>query len=294
MYDEKIAKLRSQECFDEYPLVTGQKGEHVKKYWCWVAVITVSVLLNATLTFANEFPAKIELKSGRHLEVVITQVDYWGMWLKSNQGLSYKVIGTLTTKSRELMTEIQSYVENLHISSETDAVSAEFSDASFPPVLDKHPGVFRSHSYTLSALSSRGDNLSVKLTRVPRSIDWVAFQFSFDQGWYTKYLSYNVSRISFGLGLRYPMVNQDLVVMANVSYIQSWQKYPPSRKYDARYPAGTKEQVSYFLSADYRRYFFSSPFYISLGARAYLTNIPIADKTTRASINVGVGYTFRY
>jgi len=243
---------------------------------------------------ATEFPAKIELKSGRHLDVVITEVDYWGMWLKSNQGLSYRVISTLTTKNRQLMTEIQSYVQDLNISSEDDEVSAEFSDASFPPVLDRHPGIFRSHSYTLSALSSRGDNLSIKLTRVPRSIDWVAFQFSFDQGWYTKYLNYNVSRISLGFGLRYPMVHQDILLMANVSYIQSWQKYPASRKYDERYPAGTKEQVSYFVSADYRRYLFSSPFYISLGGRVYLKNIPIADETTRASIDLGVGYTFRY
>lgn len=289
MYDKRL-----QKCFYEYPLVTRQKGEQVKKYRYWVAVVTVGVLLNATLTLANGFPAKIELKSGRQIEVVITEVDYWGMWLKSNQGLSYKVIGTLTTKNRQLMTEIQSYVQDLNISSEDDEVSAEFSEASFPPVLDKHPGVFRSHSYTLSALSSRGDNLSVKLTRVPRSIDWLAFQFSFDQGWYTKYLNYNISRISLGFGLRYPMVNQDIMLMANVSYIQSWQKYPPSRKYDARYPAGTKEQASYFLSADYRRYLFSRPFYLSLGARVYLTNIPIAEKTTRASINLGVGYTFRY
>ncbi len=266
----------------------------MSRHWHWISVLSIFLLVNIAFSETHDYPAKVELKSGRTIKVHITEIDYWGMWLRSNQGLSFKVVKTLSTTSQTLIKEIQSYVQDLKVNEQNNITQINFTEASFPPVLDKHPGVFRSHSYTLGGLTSRGENLVIELTRIPRFTDWMVMRFGFSQGWYRGDFRYSISRISLGLGLRYPMVNQDILLLANISYVQNWLTHLESDGYEGNYPAGTHEQVSYYLSTDYRRYLAKSPFYVSLGARVYLRNLPVNHRTTWASATLGIGYTFRY
>ena len=141
-------------------------------------------------SFASKDPATVTLKNGQRLEVEITRTEFWGMWLSDGRGLSYRVISTLSTTSDSLTKTIGSHVENLAVTAEKDTCHIDFSQAVIQPVVDQHPGFFRTHSYSFGALSSRGENLAVELTRIPRSSDWLAMRFGLSMGWYSGALNH--------------------------------------------------------------------------------------------------------
>ena len=268
--------------------------------------IIILIILISTFGFSsnkgdNQFEnlIEIEIKNGKTLKSNINPLYNWGFYLDNGDGISYRVIKIIKTKSKEYIKSLQSIISNLNITQQQNTYLIDFTDANLPIVKYKKKHLFQDHIYLFNIVKYQEKQFEFQLQKRPTFSNNIICQLSVSNGRFEKEeLYHDVLRYSCGAGFLYPFKNNKLSLLMNASIAHDWlslthdENAKPEEYQYAKpkgYPAGTISEFSPYLSILYQYNYPFNNIVIDIGTRYFFSN-KLSSQDSRFVFHVGIGW----
>jgi len=242
----------------------------------WVAALGLGFFaLNAQ---AQPFPMRAELTSGQSFETSVDAVTEWGFWLVSGEGLQFRQVRVLETRSETLRDRVLAVLPEADVVCEGDLCRIRFDDLDIPPRPYRPKTALT--RLAVAAGPSIGSRLGAEtsLDLATRYTGPVLLQLAHNVGWMPS-RSGLLGGYTVGAGAEVPVGPVRVMVVANV-----WKRYltDNSQRVEVDEEAvATREPDAYSLSVYGERRLGASPYGVRVGVRYFLKDVELDEPESR-------------
>jgi hypothetical protein len=245
----------------------------------WVGFLVLFLII-FNHSFAQNNRESLLLKEGTTLSCTILELNAWALTLADDCMIPIKKVSEIKTTSSLLVHQLQSYYPDVQVSEKDSVFTLSVASLSLLPWKDTY--FIKRYSWAFNIMSAPREMLEFQINFIPNGFDNFIGQISISSGTDFEPKNCNVQQIHCGAGYVYTLGKTDVAVMMNLGH-KSLVSSQNTKNSD----------IVTFLSLCLRQTIWENRFFVSIGSRYHITNIPIQGEKTRFSANLGIGASFR-
>jgi|GEM_PF-4082094 len=242
-------------------------------------LLVISVALIAHDALAMSPQTTLVFKDGTSKSGTIKSLNPWAITFTNNRYYAIKLLAKIITTDPSTVSELKSYYPEISYKKQAKTYTIEVADLKMLP-LKGHSNRNFVHRYfiLLNGMTARDEQLEFQMNLVPRFSPELVAQIAITSGTNFERDGTNFNTIALGVGQIFPFQKWSLVASVHLAE-------------KILMPEDNSKLVTY-LSISSQKVFFQK-LVLSAGGRYYFSNIPVQEKTTRFSFNIGIGYNFQ-
>jgi len=251
-------------------------------------IILLILFSNTSLFSKTSKNIEVYLKNNKVTNGKVSEILPWGILLKTDQTISYKIISKIIVYDESIIDSLGKHVQELKFTHENNKIVIDFSNAVFQKFSIKDSYILEDKFFIISLMSNRAENFDFSLYFSTKVLKKLLFRLSYSTGRYSNKIIYSINAYNIGIGtkIKFPFGN----FIPSLNYGVKSVAFSEKRYISTGIATRLKESI--FINLNFSRKLFTDSYFFTIGSRYYFKNVTVKESNTKFGFDLGLGIIF--